>query len=319
MPFQDVDEVSAVEKPRAPSRVERLLRRIFVEDWNLKLLSLGITLLLWFVVTGQNTPINTHASVQLRFIRPDSLEISNDPPRSVDVLLTGSKHKLDELDRTSLIATIDITDQRAGERILRLADRAHMDLLPEGVKIDAFQPSAISIRLEPIVRKELPIEARIEGVPADGYEVYASRLSKAMVTATGPASKLDAISKAMTETISVTGRKESFTADNVALDIADPKVDILNPVVNVDVEIGEKRADKVFENVSITADSSVRLVQQTATVTLSGPSTLLAQLRPADVTLRINGDGSAVLDLPQPFQVKVVLKSTKPEKFVATR
>src|ERR1700741_4902478 len=108
MPFQDIDEVSEVESPRPPSRVERLLRKIFVEDWNLKLLSLGITLLLWFVVTGQNTPISTHTSVQLRFIRPEALEISNDPPRSVEVLLTGSKHKLDELDRTSLIATIDI-------------------------------------------------------------------------------------------------------------------------------------------------------------------------------------------------------------------
>src|SRR6185436_6862929 len=137
MPFQDIDEVSEVESPRAPSRVERLLRKIFIEDWNLKLLSLGITLLLWIVVTSQNTPINTHAIVQLRFITPDSLGISNDPPRNVDVLLTGSKHKLDELDRTSLIANIDITDQRAGERILRLADRAHIDQLPEGVKIDA--------------------------------------------------------------------------------------------------------------------------------------------------------------------------------------
>ncbi len=319
MPFQDVDEVSAVESPRPPSRVERVLRKVFIEDWNLKLLSLGITLLLWFVVTGQNTPISTHATVQLRFVRPDALEISNDPPRNVDVLLTGSRHKLDDIDRTSLIATIDISDQRAGERILRLADKTRIEQLPEGVKIDAFQPSTISIRLEPTIHKELPIEARIEGTPAEGYEVYSVRLSKSTVSATGPASKVNAIAKAMTETISVAGRKESFNADNVALDIADPKVDVLSPIVSVDVEIGEKRSERVFENVPITADANVQLVQRSASVTLIGPNVLLSQLQPGNLTLRLNGDGTATIDLPPPFAGKVVLKSTKPEKLVATR
>jgi YbbR domain-containing protein len=319
MPFQDIDEVSSVEAPRAPSRVERLLRKIFVEDWNLKLLSLGITLLLWFVVTGQNTPINTHASVQLRFIRPDALEISNDPPRSVDVLLTGSKHKLDEMDRASLIATVDISDQRAGERPLRLADRAHIDLLPDGVKIDAFQPSAITIRLEPIIQKQLSVEPKIEGTPADGYEVYSVRLDKTTVSASGPASNVYAIPKALTETISVAGRKESFTASNVSLNIADPKVDVLNPLVTVDIEIGEKRTEKVFENVPITTDANIHLLQRTASITLAGPRDLLTQLRPSDVTLRLNGDGTPILDLRPPYEGKIFLKATKPEKFVAAR
>ena len=82
MPFQDIDEVSS-EEPRAPSNLNRVLRRIFVEDWNLKLLSLAITLALWFVVTGQNTPVNTHATVQLKYIKPEGLEISNEPPKRV--------------------------------------------------------------------------------------------------------------------------------------------------------------------------------------------------------------------------------------------
>src|ERR1051325_1891540 len=98
MPFQDIDEVGE-ETSRAPSNLNRIVRRVFVEDWNLKLLSLAITLVLWFVVTGQNTPVNVHATVQLKFIRPEALEISNDPPKSVDVLLTGSKYKLDELNK----------------------------------------------------------------------------------------------------------------------------------------------------------------------------------------------------------------------------
>ncbi|HYV25663.1 MAG TPA: hypothetical protein VE969_10555 [Pyrinomonadaceae bacterium] len=36
------------------ARGRRWLRRIFVEDWSLKLLALAITLVLWFLVTGRS-------------------------------------------------------------------------------------------------------------------------------------------------------------------------------------------------------------------------------------------------------------------------
>src|SRR5215468_2885929 len=172
MPFQDVDEVDETTVPApAPSRVDKLVRRIFVEDWSLKLLSLAIAIVLWLVVTGQNQPVTAHLNVQLNFIRPPSLEISNDPPRTVDVMLTGSRNKLDDLTTLDLVATVDISDQHTGEHVLRLADRAQITL-PQGIKVDGFQPSAIPIRLEEIVDRQLPVEPKLEGKPADGFEVY---------------------------------------------------------------------------------------------------------------------------------------------------
>src|SRR5688572_29485419 len=93
MPFQDVDEVETPDL-RAPSRVAKLVRKIFLEDWGVKLLSLAIALVLWLVVTGQNEPVTAHVNVQLNYIRPQTLEISNDPPRTVDVMLTGSRNKI---------------------------------------------------------------------------------------------------------------------------------------------------------------------------------------------------------------------------------
>jgi hypothetical protein len=47
MPFQDVDEIAEAESDPQPNRVEKLLRRIFLEDWSLKLLSLAIAIVLW--------------------------------------------------------------------------------------------------------------------------------------------------------------------------------------------------------------------------------------------------------------------------------
>jgi YbbR domain-containing protein len=294
-----------------------MLRRVFIEDWNLKLLSLAITLVLWFIVTGQNTPVNTHASVQLKFIRPNSLEISNEPPKSVDVLLTGSKYRLDDLNKTALVATIDISDQRAGERVLRLADRAQLDL-PQGVTVDAFQPSAISIRLEPIVERQLEVEATLEGTLADGYEVYAIRPSKSAVNVVGPASNVNAVAKAKTETISIAGRRETFTAPNVAIDISDPKIDLPDPVVTVEVEIGQRRIEKTLSEIPVRTQSGVPVQPAIATIVLYGPPDILAELKAADIKLLLPASGEAsgaTLELPSAVRDKVSLRSVKPSKF----
>src|SRR6185437_1706368 len=167
-----------------------------------------------------NQPVTAHVNVQLNFIRPQSLEISNDPPRTVDVMLTGSRNKLDDLTTLDLVATVDISDQRAGERVLRLADKAQI-ALPQGVKVDGFQPGAIPVRLEPIIQRQVPIEPKLEGKPADGYEVYSVQPSKGSVTVKGPESHVASLQKVQTESVLLNGHNESFTAPSVAIDVSD--------------------------------------------------------------------------------------------------
>jgi YbbR domain-containing protein len=317
MPFQDVDEIT--ETPNAklapPSRVEKLLRKLFVEDWSLKLLSLAIALVLWLLVTGQNQPVTAHVNVQLNFIRPPSLEISNDPPRTVDVMLTGSRNKLDDLTSLDLVATVDISDQRAGERVLRLADKAQI-ALPQGVKVDGFQPSAIPVRLEAIVERQVPIEPKLEGKPADGYEVYSVRASKGSVTLRGPESRVAAQQRVPTESVWIAGHKESFIAVNVAVDVPDPKVDVVDPVVSVEVDIGEHRAEKSFSAIAATGTDGGRVQPSTASVTLLGPAGMLDSLKPEELKIVVDGTTGPRIELPPALNGKVSLKSIQPSRFI---
>lgn len=316
MPFQDEDDIST-QQVRTPSGVERVLRRIFVEDWSLKLLSFAVTLVLWLVVTSQNEPVTTHVSVQLNFVRPASLEISNDPPKTVDVTLRGSRAKLDDLSLPDLVATVDLTDQRAGERVLRLSEKAQI-ALPRGVEVRGFLPSAIPIRLEQIVEKQLATSARFEGTPAAGFEVYGMTPSLGMITVRGPASHINSLDRAPTETIWLSGQKETFTATNVAIDIPDPKVDLVDPAVDVRIEIGERRIEKIFADVPVTGNEGTTISPLTATVSLLGPTKLLEELKKEDIRLVLNGEGDAVdarLELPAAFSGKLILLSTKPAKF----
>ena len=316
MPFQDVDEIAEPidPTPAAPSRVDKLVRRIFVEDWSLKLLSLAIAVVLWLVVTGQNQPVTAHVNVQLNFIRPPSLEISNEPPRTVDVMLTGSRTKLDDLTTLDLVATVDISDQRSGERVLRLADKAQISL-PQGVKVDGYQPSAIAVRLEPIIERQVMIEPKLEGKPADGYEVYGVRPSKGSVTLRGPESRVLAVQKVVTEGVWLGGHKESYTASNVAIDVPDPKIDLLDPVVNVSVEIGERRVEKTFSGVVTSSTNGMRVQPASVSVTLLGPASMVEPLKSEEIKIVFDGTESR-LELPQALSGKVTLASMQPGKLV---
>jgi YbbR domain-containing protein len=314
MPFQDVDDIETTGPPPAPSRLDKLVRKIFVEDWSLKLLSLAIALVLWLLVTGQNEPVTAHVSVQLNFIRPPALEISNELPRAVDVMLTGSRNKLDDLTTLDLVATVDISDQRAGERVVRLADKAQISL-PQGVKVDGFQPFAIPVKLEPIIDRQVAVEPRLEGKVADGYEVYSVLPSKGSVTLRGPESRVIGLPKVQTESIWLGGKKERFTATNVAIDVPDPKVNLVDPVVNVDVEIGERRIEKTVSGVTVTAADGSRVQPANASVTVFGPLSMVDTLKPEDLKVVVDGNGPK-LELPPALNGKVSMKSIQPGKFL---
>ena len=320
MPFQDEDETITSETLSAPShRAQKLLRRVFVEDWSLKLLSLAIAIVLWMLVTGQNQPVTAHLNIQLNLIRPQALEISNDPPRTVDVMLTGSRNKLDDLTSLDLVATVDLSDQRAGERVLRLADKAVITL-PQGIKVDGFQPSAIPIRLEEIVERQVAVEPKLEGKPEDGFEVYSVYPNKGSVAVRGPASRVAALQKLATESIWLAGRKESFMARDLALDVPDPKVDLLEPMVNVAVEIGERRIEKNFSGVPVATADGGKVLPATTSVILLGGASFLEALKPEELKIVLNGDNlEPRLELPDLLKGKVTLKSVHTSKFTPVK
>ena len=246
MPFQDIEDTETTPIPRTPTPLERWVRKLFLEDWSLKLLALAITVVLWLAVTGQNKPVTLRVSgVQLNFLRPDGLEISNEPPGQVEVILTGSPDKLDRVGPRDLVATVDLSDQKAGERIVRLSlDRVKMDLR-EDVKIQGFHPSTIPIRLEPIIEVPIDVEVKFEGKLAEGYEVVGVIVNPAKVRLRGPADRINALHKATTETVWLDGKKESFNLAHVEINIPDPKIDILDPAVDIRVEVAEKKRGDV--------------------------------------------------------------------------
>jgi YbbR domain-containing protein len=246
MPFQDIDEATDTPLPRAPTQLELWLRKIFLEDLGLKLLALAIAIVLWLSVTGQNKPVTQRVSgVQLNFLRQEGLEISNDPASTVEVTVKGSPNLLDQMNLRDLVVTVDISDQKAGERVVRLSPETVKMELPPGVKILAFRPATIPIRLEPTIEVALDVEVKFEGRVPEGYEVTSISANPARIKVRGPSDRVSLLQKAVTETVRLDGRKESFSLSRVAINISDPKLEILDPNVEVRVEIAEKKRDNL--------------------------------------------------------------------------
>jgi hypothetical protein len=135
------------------------------------------------------------------------------------------------------------------------------------------------------------------------------------VTLRGPESRVTALPKVLTESIWLGGHKESFTAPNVAIDVPDPKVDSLDPIVSVEIEIGERRLEKSISGVTVSGADGSRAQPAIASVTVLGPSNLIDSLKPEDLKVVVDGNGPR-LELPQALKGKVSMKSIQPGKFL---
>lgn len=302
----------------------RWLRALLFEDWTLKLLALSITLGLWYAVTTQRAPAQMRLrGVQLDFILPEGVDVGNEPVDEVDVTLEGSQGKLAELNARNLVALADVTELRTGDRVLRLTDKNVTMDLPEGVRIVSINPRSLTLHLEPLVEREVAVEARFEGEPPEGFARGAVQVSPPSVRVRGPQSHVNAVDRAFTETISLAGQRETLVLPQVAVDIPDHKVTPADSSVAVRVEIGEEQAERRFTNVAVRSASGAPVSPQAVTLTLRGPRTIVESLRPEDVRLvvEVAEDGGSVprLLLPPSAQGRVELFNTNLPEFTVNR
>jgi YbbR domain-containing protein len=262
--------------------------------------------------------------VQLTFVLPSDMEISNDPREEVEVTLRGSQRALNGLIGRNLVARADVRSYKPGERVVRLSpDRVAIEL-PEGVSVEKIEPGNVPLRLERRVEREVDVEPRLDGQLPEGYELRGVRVTPRKITVRGPESHVSALDKAHTETISLDGQTESFNVPQVAIDIFDQKVVPLDAVVTVRLEIGEKRVEKGFTGVPVRAASGGEEARPArASVVLRGARSVVEKLRDEDIKILLEqtADGSLVprLSLPIGMEVSVELISISPSKFSLDR
>ena len=285
--------------------IRRLLRRVFFDDWLIKVVALFITVTLWLGVTGLRTPTTARLrGVPLNLRVSNDIEVTNSPVQEVDLVITGDKRRIDQLNQRDLVIALDLIDIPAGERIVQITPDNVSVELPPGVKLEEIQPNKIAVKLEAVEEREITVKAETEGSVAENHEIYSRTVSPTKVRVRGPESYIKSLDFVSTERINLDDRQRDFVVRQVALNIANPKVTLLDTVVDVNFVIGEKRIERLF-TVPVKTDAGNR----TATVILYGAKNVLESLKPENLQVEAvkneTGEIKPNLILPAEIQPQI--------------
>jgi YbbR domain-containing protein len=300
-----------VEKQQYALYFKNILRKVFLEDWLMKLVALVITGALWIGVTGLSQPTTQRMSgIPLTLRLSNNIEVTNAPNQEVDIVISGDKRKIDQINKNDLLVALDLTDTQPGDRVIQLSsDNVTVSPLPTGVKLDEILPRRIFVKLEPVEEKEIAVNAATEGSVPDGFEIYGQTITPAKIKVRGPANLIKSLASVTTDKISLTNRNADFTSKQVSVNVSNPKATLTETVVDVTFRIGEKRIEKTFV-VPIKDDA-----KRKATVILFGGKSLFDGLKPQD--LRVDmvkgdaGEDKPQLTLPDQLESKIEIRKLK--------
>jgi YbbR domain-containing protein len=300
------------EKEQGQAFLSRLFRKIFLEDWTMKLIALVITLGLWLGITGLRTPTSTNfRSIPLNLRVANDLEVTNSPVAEVDIKISGDKSKINQINKEDLLVSLDLSDIPPGERVVSITPENVNVELPAGVKLEGISPSIIPIKLEKIIERDVPVKAETEGILAEGFEIYSSSTIPATVHVSGPESFIRPLDSISTEKINVEAKQEDFTAQQVSLNVVSPKVRLVDTtVVDVAFRIGEARVEKTF-----LVPAKTETGERRVPVKIYGARSIVDNLRTENIKVELtkteSGDIEQSVILPPEIQDKVEIREKK--------
>jgi hypothetical protein len=225
-------------------------------------------------------------------------------------VITGDKRRIDQINSENLVVSFDLTDATAGvQEILLTPENVNVEL-PTGVKLEEIQPNKIAVKLENVLEREIPVKPEIEGNVAEGFEIYSAVALPPKVRVRGPESFVKSLDFVSTEEINVENQQSDFNVQQVALNVVNPKITLLDAVVDVVFKIGERRIERLF---IVPVESETE--GKTATVVLYGARSLLNNLRQDVLRVQMlkteSGGESLQLALPGEIQGQVEIRRLK--------
>jgi YbbR domain-containing protein len=192
----------------------------------LKALAVGLALLLWMAVSGDET-VERGLRVPLELQQfPAGLELQGEPPALVDVRVRGSSDTLSRVSAGDIVAVLDLRGARPGRRLFQLTPEQVRT--PFGIEVVQVAPASVAFVFEPSAVKRLPINPAVEGDPAPGYITGRITADPPTAEITGPESAVKQATDALTEPVSIAGATAEVT-ESVTVGLLDPALRVKTP------------------------------------------------------------------------------------------
>jgi YbbR domain-containing protein len=192
----------------------------------LKILSLGLAVMLWVVIAGEET-VERGLRIPLELQQfPPELELETEAPSLVDVRVRGASGTLSRVAPGDIVAVLDLHTARTGRRLYQLTPEQVR--VPFGVQVVQINPPSVALVFEQSASKSVPVTPAVEGTPAPGFVVGKPTVEPGTVEVVGPAGAVQRVTEALTEPVSVAGAMQAVV-DNVTVGFQDPSLRLKNP------------------------------------------------------------------------------------------
>lgn len=184
------------------------MKKLFTNNIGLKIGSILVAALLWFVVVNVDNPVGTRTfrDVQVKVLNTNLITDDGktyqilDRTDVVSVTVTAKRSILDKLSKTDIEAYADMKDYDSDLNSVKI--RAIVRNYDSATCIT--NPVNMRVRIEDLESKQLPITVETKGTPADGYKVGQTTVDPESVTISGPKSMVNKVAKAVV-TVDVNG------------------------------------------------------------------------------------------------------------------
>jgi YbbR domain-containing protein len=286
-------------------------------NFGLKALALIIAVGLW-LAGHRDTERAIEVAVEFRNL-PSDLMVMDNRIDYVVLRLMGPRTLVSTLDADNLKLSLDLNGAKSGASSYTLAGEDFN--VPRGVTVARITPPVIHLRLEPVIKRTLPVTVRLSGKPAEGYRITQTAARPENVSVQGPAEDVRRLTAVETlpldveESRSAIKRRVRLSNDNKPLTITPDQVE-------VDVVLEEERVSREFDKVEVQAKDfkgAYTVTPQWAHFQLSGPKSTMAKLKLTAENVYLNlhgmsaGEHSVALSFNLPPEVSVV--EQKPQRF----
>ena len=234
------------------------LRASIVENWPIKVTALVLAAILWAAVAAQE-PTTQLVPVGLTVTPPAGRSITGELPHEVQALYAGTARELIKLYAQRPTIHKALPDTISGSTYmldLFVSDLPSVD--GAAVKPQQIEPRAILVQLDDVIRKTVPVAARVQISPDSGFQVFGGvAITPAELTVLGPQAQVDAIDTLYTVPLALRGVRGPVrrqvpidTTSAAGLRIA-PRAE-----VTLTADIGEL-GDLVIEGIPVVLDTDV--------------------------------------------------------------
>lgn len=275
------------------------------ENWILKLVSLCLAVMLWYFVVGEDqVDINMQVPVEIINL-PKNLIISNQYKSDIDVSVRGPRSMIQDLRHRNITRPVDLSSAQPGTIVIKNDEQSIP--FPRGINVQRLQPTNITLQLDQLIQKNIPIKPLTEGKPAKGYELHRIILDPDHLLISGPKAVLEKGHEIITYIINLDGLNHTTTIQ-VHLNLEPELFELLGEtVVSAKLEVREVLEERTVKNILVNArdtDVPVTVKPRSVTVKAAIPVNLiketpeLSMLFRASVSVKDTGG-------PQTVQVAV--------------